>query len=176
MPQTDVGRRYAQGVFQLAEAERDIDTWRQQLERLDALLQDDVLRAAFANPAVPTPRRLELAEKLGSDLRPQTRNLLRLLIEHRRTSQMPDIRREFDQMADEAQGIVHATLTTAIALDDDERQRYEQELARRLDRTVRLEYRRDPDLIGGATIQIGDHLIDGSVRTQLDRLRQRLAA
>lgn len=176
MPRTNVGRRYAQGVFQLAEADRNIDGWRSQLEQLDALLQDDLLRAAFANPAVPTPRRLELAQKLGSDLRPEARNLLRLLIEHRRTSEMPEIRREFDRMADAAQGIVNATLITAVALDDADRQRYEQELARRLGRKVRLEHRRDPQLIGGATVQIGDHLIDGSVRTQLDRLRQRLAA
>ena len=176
MPRTNVGRRYAQGTFQLAEAERDIDGWREQLEQLDALLQDDVLRAAFANPAVPTARRLELAEKLGSELRPETRNLLRLLIEHRRTTEMPEVRREFDRMADEAQGIVNATLTTAVNLSDADRQRYEQELARRLDRTVRLEHRRDPSLIGGATIQIGDRLIDGSVRTQLDRLHQRLVA
>lgn len=176
MPRTNVGRRYAQGVFQLAEAERDIDGWRGQLEQLDALLQDDVLRAAFANPGVPTPRRLELAQKLGSELRPETRNLLRLLIEHRRTAEMPDIRREFNGMADEAQGIVDATLITAVPLSDADLRRYEQELAKALGRKVRLEHQRDPGLIGGATIQVGDRLIDGSVRTQLERLRQRLAA
>ena len=176
MPQTNVARRYAQGVFQLAQAEKDLDRWRGQLEQLDALLQDDVLRAAFANPAVPTQRRLELAQELGADLRPETQNLLRLLIEHRRTSEMPEIRREFERMADEAQGIVNATLTTAVSLSDSDRRRYEQDLAKRLGRQVRLEYRRDPGLIGGATVQIGDRLIDGSVRTQLDRLHQRLVA
>ena len=176
MPRTNVGRRYAQGVFQLAEADDDIDAWRRQLEQLDALLQDDVLRAAFANPAVPTARRLELAQKLWSELRPETRNLLRLLIEHRRTAEMPDVRREFDRMADEAQGIVNATLTTAVALSDADQARYQEELAKRLGRKVRLEYRRDPGLIGGATVQVGDRLIDGSVRTQLDRLHQRLVA
>jgi F-type H+-transporting ATPase subunit delta len=176
MPRTNVARRYAQGVFQLAEAEKDLERWRGQLQQLDALLQDDVLRAAFANPAVPTPRRLELAASLATELRPQTRNLLRLLIEHRRTSEMPEIRREFERMADEAEGIVNATLTTAVDLSDPERQRYEGELARRLGRKVRLEHRRDPALIGGAMVQIGDRLVDGSVRTQLDRLRQRLAA
>lgn len=176
MPQTNVARRYAQGVFQLAEGDKDLDRWRRELEQLDALLEDDVLRAAFANPGVPTSRRLELAQKLAEELRPQTRNLLRLVIEHHRTAEMPEIRREFDRMADEAQGIVNATLTTAVNLSDGDRQRYEQELSKRLDRKVRLEHRRDPGLIGGATIQIGDRLIDGSVRTQLDRLRQRLAA
>jgi F-type H+-transporting ATPase subunit delta len=175
VPRTNVGRRYAQGVFQLARSENDLDAWRRELERLDALLQDDVLRAAFANPSVTTPRRLELAQRLAPELRPETQNLLRLLIEHRRTSQMPEVRREFERMADEAQGIVNATLTTAIDLNDADRLHYERELADRLGAKVRLEVRRDPGLIGGATVQVGDRLIDGSVRTQLDRLRRRLA-
>lgn len=173
MPQSNVARRYAQGIFQLAQS--DLEGWRRELEQLDALLQDDVLRAAFANPAVTTPRRLELAQKLAPELRKETQNLLRLLIEHRRTSDMPEIRRVFERMADEAEGIVNALLTTAIELSEAERKRYQEDLARRLGRTVRLEYRRDPELIGGARVQIGDRLIDGSVRTQLDRLRERLA-
>ena len=174
MPRSNVARRYAQGIFQLAEAEGDLDGWRRELTQLDALLQDDVLRAAFANPAVTTPRRMELAQRLAPELRPETQNLLRLLIEHRRTSEMPAIRREFERMADEAAGIVNVALSTAVELDDSERQRYERTLADRLGKKVRMEYRHDPELVAGATVQIGDRLIDGSVRTQLDRLRQRL--
>ena len=174
MPRSNVARRYAQGIFQLAEAEGDLDGWRRELTQLDALLQDDVLRAAFANPAVTTPRRMELAQRLAPELRPETQNLLRLLIEHRRTSEMPAIRREFERMADEAAGIVNVALSTAVELDDSERQRYERALADRLGKKVRMEYRHDPELVAGATVQIGDRLIDGSLRTQLDRLRQRL--
>jgi len=174
VPRSNVARRYAQGIFQLAEAEGDLDGWRRELTQLDALLQDDVLRAAFANPAVTTPRRMELAQRLAPELRPETQNLLRLLIEHRRTSEMPAIRREFERMADEAAGIVNVALSTAVELDDSERQRYERTLADRLGKKVRMEYRHDPELVAGATVQIGDRLIDGSVRTQLDRLRQRL--
>ena len=174
MPRSNIARRYAQGIFQLAK-EPDLDSWRQELAQLEALLQDDVLRAAFANPSVTTPRRMELAQRLAPELRQETQNLLRLLIEHRRTSEMPAIRREFERMADEAAGIVNVALTTAVDLSDAEQQRYERVLADRLGKKVRMDYRHDPGLVAGATIQIGDRLIDGSVRTQLDRLRQRLA-
>ena len=174
MPRSNIARRYAQGIFQLAK-EPDLDSWRQELAQLEALLQDDVLRAAFANPSVSTPRRMELAQRLAPELRQETQNLLRLLIEHRRTSEMPAIRREFERMADEAAGIVNVALTTAIDLGDDEKQRYERALADRLGKKVRMEFQHDPGLVAGATIQLGDRLIDGSVRTQLDRLRQRLA-
>ena len=175
MPRSNIARRYAQGVFQLAEAEHDLDAWRRELTQLDALLQDDVLRAAFANPAVTTSRRMELARKLAPELRPETQNLLRLLIEHRRTTEMPAIRRAFERMADEAAGIANVALTTAIDVGEAERQQYERALAHRLGKKVRVEYRHDPRLVAGATVQIGDRLIDGSVRTQLDRLRQLLA-
>ena len=174
MPRSNIARRYAQGIFQLAK-EPELDSWRQELAQLEALLQDDVLRAAFANPSVTTPRRMELAQRLAPELRRETQNLLRLLIEHRRTSEMPAIRREFERMADEAAGIVNVALTTAVDLSDAEQQRYERALADRLGKKVRMDYRHDPGLVAGATIQIGDRLIDGSVRTQLDRLRQRLA-
>jgi F-type H+-transporting ATPase subunit delta len=174
VPRSNIARRYAQGIFQLAQADRDLDAWRTELTQLEALLQDDVLRAAFANPAVTTPRRMELARGLAPELRPETQNLLRLLIEHRRTSEMPAIRREFERMADEAAGIVNVALTTAIELDEAEKRRYEKALADRLGKKVRMEYRHDPGLVAGATVQIGDRLIDGSVRTQLDRLRQQL--
>ena len=174
MPRSNIARRYAQGIFQLAK-EPELDSWRQELAQLEALLQDDVLRAAFANPSVTTPRRMELAQRLAPELRRETQNLLRLLIEHRRTSEMPAIRREFERMADKAAGIVNVALTTAVDLSDAEQQRYERALADRLGKKVRMDYRHDPGLVAGATIQIGDRLIDGSVRTQLDRLRQRLA-
>lgn len=174
MPRSNVARRYAQGIFQLAQADRNLDAWRSELTQLEGLLQDDVLRAAFANPAVSTPRRMELARKLAPELRPETQNLLRLLIEHRRTSEMPAVRHEFERMADDAAGIVNVALATAIELGDADKRRYEGALAERLGKKVRMEYRHDPGLVAGATVQIGDRLIDGSVRTQLDRLRQQL--
>jgi len=171
---SNVARRYASGIFQLAQEEKTIDTWRAELTKLDELLQDDVLVAAFQNPAVGVKRRVELAKLLAPELRPETENLLRLLVEHHRTRYMHEIREAFERLADEASGIVHASVTTAIDLGKDDRERYEQALARKLGRKVNVRFTTDPAVVGGATIQIGDHLIDGTVRTQLARLRQEL--
>lgn len=175
MPEaSNVARRYAAGVFQLAQEEEAIDAWRAELTKLEELLQDDVLVAAFKNPAVGISRRMELAELLKPELRPETENLLRLLVEHHRTGEIRRIRREFERLADEASGIVHATVATAIELEADDRKRFEQALAKKLGRKVTVEFSTDPGIVGGATIQIGDHLVDGTVRTQLARLRQEL--
>ena len=101
-------------------------------------------------------------------------DLLRLLVEHYRTAEIHRIREEFERLADEASGILHATVTTAIELEGDDRRHYEQALARKLGRKVNVEFLTDPAVVGGAAIQIGDHLVDGTVRTQLARLRQEL--
>ena len=175
MPESsNVARRYAAGIFQLAQEGNAIDTWRAELAKLDELLQDDVLVAAFRNPAVGVRRRMDLARLLKPELRPETENLLRLLVEHYRTREIHRIREEFERLADEASGIVHATVTTAIELDKDDRGHYEQELSRKLGRKVTLRFVTDPTIVGGAAIQIGDHLVDGTVRTHLARLRQEL--
>ena len=175
MPETsNVARRYAAGIFQLAQEENAIDGWRAELAKLDELLQDDVLVAAFQNPAVGVRRRMELAQLLKPELRPETENLLRLLVEHYRTGAIHRIREEFERLADEASGIVHATITTAIELAEDDRGHYEAGLSRKLGRKVNVRFKTDPAIVGGAAIQIADHLVDGTVRTQLERLRQEL--
>jgi F-type H+-transporting ATPase subunit delta len=175
VPETsNVARRYAAGIFQLAQEENAIDTWRAELAKLDELLQDDVLVAAFRNPSVGVRRRMDLAQLLKPELRPETENLLRLLVEHYRTREIRRIREEFERLADEASGIVHATVTTAIDLEEGDRGHYEQGLTRKLGRKVTVRFVTDPAIVGGAAIQIGDHLVDGTVRTQLARLRQEL--
>jgi F-type H+-transporting ATPase subunit delta len=171
---SSVARRYAEGVLQLAQEEDKIDVWREELARLEQLLSDDVLVAAFANPAVGPQRRMELAKLLAPELRPQTHNFLRLLIEHQRTREMPAIREAFNRRADELMGIVHAVFTTAIPLGKDDQQRYWQALEQRLGRKVQLSFATDPALMAGATIRVGDRLIDGTVRMQLERMRQEL--
>lgn len=175
MPESSsIARRYAVGAFELAGQQGTVDRWREELAKLEEALNDDVLKAAFANPSVDVSRRIELAKLLAPGLRPETENFLRLLVEHRRTEAIHAIREAFDRLADEAAGITHVTMTTAISLGEQDRRRYEQTLANRLRRKVVLSFEENPAIIGGATILIGDHLVDGSVRTQLDRLHQDL--
>jgi F-type H+-transporting ATPase subunit delta len=175
VPETsNVARRYASGVLELAKEQDALDLWRDELAKLDELLHDDVLTAAFQNPAVGMQRRMELARLLAPELRPETENFLRLLVEHRRTRAIHAIREEYTRLADEAAGIVHATITTAIPLEREDQDRYRRALEQRLKRNVTVTFRQDPAMIAGAVIQIGDHLVDGSVRMQLERMRQEL--
>ncbi len=174
MPSSPVARRYGAAAFALAREQEAVNSWRSELSRLDQLFRDEKLRVAFHNPAVSSARRLQVAERVSPELKPQTRNLLRLLVEHQRTPDVSAIREEFERLADGAAGIVHALLTTPIELSAEEQERYRAALGRKFGRAVNLRVEVDPALIGGARIQVGDHLVDGSVRTKLEQLRQAL--
>jgi F-type H+-transporting ATPase subunit delta len=171
---SNVARRYAAGILELAKEENALDSWRDELGRLDQLLHEDVLQAAFQNPAVGMQRRMELARLLAPELRPETENFLRLLVEHHRIREMGAILLEYNRLADEAAGIVHATITTAIPVEREDEARYRRALESRLERKVNVTFQTDPGMIGGAAIKIGDHLVDGSIRMQLERMRQQL--
>jgi len=170
-----VARRYAEAVFAVAREENDYDGWRREITLLAELFQDDVLATAFRNPAVTAARRLELARRLAPELRPETFNVMRILIEHHRTADTPAIREELDRLVDDAQGIIHVLLTTAVPVPPRDETAYREALGRKIGRDVRLRVQVDPALIGGATIQVRDHLVDGSIRTRLEQLRRALA-
>ena len=87
---------------------------------------------------------------------------------------LPEISTLFDGLKDEAEGVIDVTVTSAAPLDEAERCKLSAALKRRLKREVRLHCAVDPTLIGGAVLQAGDLVIDGSLRTRLDRMAREL--
>jgi F-type H+-transporting ATPase subunit delta len=103
-------------------------------------------------------------------------NLVMLLIESDRVRDVGGIEEEFNRLADEAAGRVRATVTTAVQLSAEDRERVADGLSRRLGKDVDLEVLVDPHILGGLKLQYGDRLVDASVATRLQQLRRRLAA
>ncbi|MCY4454759.1 MAG: ATP synthase F1 subunit delta, partial [Chloroflexi bacterium] len=116
----------------------------------------------------------EIVRRVLPDIGGTQLNLLRLLRRKNRLALGPSIASYYRELLDERRGVARAVVRTAVEIDDDRRERFSEELARRTGRTVELETEVDPDLIGGAVIRIGDRLIDGSTRAALRGLRQRL--
>jgi F-type H+-transporting ATPase subunit delta len=104
----------------------------------------------------------------------EVRDGLRLVLTHGRAAWLRPIIEAFAELADAAQGRVCVTVRAARPLSDEMKRRLIEQLSRREQRQVRLIEETQPALMGGAQIQVGNRLIDGSMRTQLTALRTRL--
>jgi F-type H+-transporting ATPase subunit delta len=168
-------RRYAEALLALAPDERTVVAFRASLEKV-APVFDRVTVAGLRDPSVPMKQRVEA---LTSALRGEpdvVRSLLGLLLENDRIALVPQIALAFGDLVDRREGIAKARITTAVPVRETE----QRELVRRLEaesgRKLRATFAVDPALIGGAKVQIGDHLIDSSVHARLTALGRQLAS
>lgn len=144
---------------------------------VDLFKQNPGLEKVMLNPAVPVPRKrgamTELVDR--ARLSPMLSKLLVLLAERDRLVLLPDLLAAYRERLLDHQQVVRAEVTTAMAIGSERAQAIEQGLARVTGRTVRLGMRVDPSIIGGVVARIGDTIYDGSVTTQLERMKKRLA-
>jgi len=173
---TAAARRYARAVFELAQQEGQVEKWGDRLAQVRELLSDPEVAAVLTNPTIATDQRMQLISAAPHVLDGQATNLARLLIESNRVRDVGSVEQEFQRLADEAAGRVRATVTTAIELTANDRDRVADELSKRLGKEIRLTVAVDPRILGGLKLQYGDRLVDASVATRLQQLRRRLAA
>ena len=167
-------RRYAEAIFDLAAAEKAVDGYRQSLDALAVAITPQVIRV-LRDPSVPMKSRLAALDAATKG-QPRAIRSVVLLLEHRdRIALLPDIAREFGDLVDRRAGIVKAKITTAVPLVDEQRKVFIERLEKSSGKKLRATFAVDEDLIGGARVQLGDHLIDSSVRAQLAALRSQLA-
>ena len=168
-------RRYAEALLELALDPDAVGQFRASLERL-APVFDRVTVAGLRDPSIPLSQRAEALAAGLTDEPPAVRSLLVLLLERDRIALVPQIARAFGDLVDLRDGIARARVTTAVPLDDQGRD----DLVRRLERASRTKLRAtfavDPGLIGGAKVQIGDHLVDSSLYGKLVELGRELAS
>lgn len=168
-------RRYAEAVLDIAVAEGAVDRYRASLDRLRSAVDARSLRR-LADPSVPIGRRLAALAGAAAGEPAPIRGLLRLLVERDRIALLPRIAEAFGDLVDARANIAKALVTTAVVVDDDARDRMVRQLERATGRTIKAEFAVDPALLGGATVQVGDHLVDASLRTRLETLRRQLAS
>jgi F-type H+-transporting ATPase subunit delta len=174
---SSAAKRYAQAVFSLGKERGSLDAWLRDLDLLASVIVDKRVATFLENPSVGHDRRIEALESaLGTGVQPETRNLVRVVIEHNRTALIPEIRDDFADLVRAERGIAVAQVTTAERLTPDEQQLVRAKLEQLSGKRIELELKIDPEIIGGIVIRIGDQVIDGSVRNKLERLRSRLLA
>ena len=171
--------RYARALFDVALAERQdlvaIDRELSDFVRLMA--ENEALERALVHPAIPAARKRAVMEELLSRgaLTPMLGRTLLLLADRDRLALLPELARAFRLRMMDHQNVVRAEVTTAITLPPEQVASLRQGLASATGREVQLETRVDPSILGGAVTRIGSTVYDGSITTQLAKLREQLA-
>lgn len=134
------------------------------------------LMAAMSSPLIPIETKRALLRDLFEDkIHPITLSYLYLLVEKRRESAIALTEREYTRMANEARGICEAHVVTAESLTEDEESLLRDRLSAMAGKTVRLEKRVDSEILGGVVVRIGDTVMDGSLRGQLQALKRTMS-
>ena len=167
-------RRYAEALFDIASSENAIDAYRASLDRLAKAFGPETVRA-LRDPRITVEHRRAALDAGAKDEPRAVRAVLDLLLQRDRIALVPDIARAFGDLVDEREGVVKARITTPVELGERERGAFVSRLEAASGRKVRATFAVDPSLLGGATVQLGDRLIDTSLRTQLNALARQLA-
>ena len=171
-----IASRYAQAAFETAKAEQQVDAVLEQLVFLERLLQDQPeFRALLWNPDVDPDQKIRLLDRLyGGEWSSLVKALVQVAISFGRAEYLPDIARAFRAMVDVDRKRLRVTVRSVHPLSDEGRKRLRTDLERREGKTIEIQTETAPELIGGLQIVLDHRVIDGSVRRQLDDLRQQL--
>jgi F-type H+-transporting ATPase subunit delta len=172
-----IARPYARAAFQEAKDNKRLAEWSRALQVGAAVVQDARVENLLGNPHV-TPQELAklVVDIAGPQLDELGRNFVQTLADNRRLAYLPEISAIFDELKDAEEGVVDVTVTSAAPLDEQQRNTLSAALAKKLKRQVRLHCDTDAKLIGGAVLRAGDLVIDGSLRSRLDRIAYELTA
>lgn len=168
-------RRYAEALLQIATNEKAVDEFAASFERLRQALDVETLRA-LRNPGIPVRTRRAAIDAATADEPKAIRSLLGLLLERERVALFPRIAVAYADLVERRAGIVKGRITTATELSTSEREDFVGRLERSSGKKIRATFAVDESLIGGAKVQIGDRLIDSSLKAQLSELGRELAS
>jgi F-type H+-transporting ATPase subunit delta len=174
-----VARRYASALADVALEQIKADRVKADFSSfVQAFYESSDLRNFLETPAIgPEPKHNvieQLAEKVGWD--PAVRNFVYLIVDHRRTELLREIDQALAEEINSRLGIAQARVTSAQRLSEGEKKQLTAALEKRTGKRIEAEFREDGSLLGGAVVRVGSTIYDGSVREQLNRLREQLEA
>ena len=175
MREGKVARVYARALYEAAEEAGRVEEVRRDLgEFVQAMEQSPELRQFLLSAEIPDARKIEVLMELTEGGDELVRNLLRLMVDKNRESEIVPVYRAFVRLAEEAQGIVHVEVVSAVPLPESLKEALRSKIERSLRKTVDLVAKVDEEILGGLRLRIGDKVVDATVRQSLERLRESL--
>lgn len=171
MSEITTARPYAKAVFELADADKSYDSWSTTLQFLSAVAADDQVQPLFTAPTLRSDERGEAFLKLcEGHVDDKGANFVRVLAENDRLPLLPAITELYEELSDEAQNVVDATVSSAFEVSADQQESIQKALSAKLGKTVKLTTVVDESLVGGIVIRAGDLVIDGSIQNRIAQL------
>jgi len=175
-----VASRYAKALADVViEQKIDPAVALQQVRDMTATVeQSSDLRLVWESPGVPSERKRALLDAIVAQAGTQRfiRNFFAVLLDHGRIPMLAHIAHQFETELNSQLGFVEADISSSRQLSDDEKRALESQVEKLTGKKVRARYDTNAELLGGAVVRVGSMIYDGSVRGQLQRLREQLAS
>jgi len=178
MRDTTIARNYAEALLALARKAGDLPAWGRLIDDVaSAVERDDRLRHFLEAPQISADQKMTILAKAFEDRAPRLFvRFLQRLVKNRRQMLIPEIASEYRDLVDEVEGRVHAQVTLATPVDDEQRASIARQLTQTFGKPVVPQVRINPNIVGGIIVRVGDRVMDGSVRRRLGILRNRMLA
>jgi len=172
----DAARVYAEALFDVAEEKGHLDRVGEELGRFaDAVAADRDLQVFLFSPHFSSAEKADGLKRAVVGADPELLNFLELLVEKQRTTELFRIRREFERLWKREKRLIDVTVTSAVELDPAVVDRIGGEIERQTGRRVELASRVDGEILGGIVLQVGNMVLDASIRNRLEKLRKSVA-
>lgn len=172
-----IARRYSSALADVVIKSGGTDVVRDELKIWQKMIgENKSLSEIFANPSINQANKEKVLDELIKKSKPNktTANFLQILLKNNRLGELGEINERFEQVLDERNGIVSASVTSARPLGEAEKSELRASLAKMTGKQIKLNYNTDETIIGGVVTRIGSTVYDGSVKTQLENLKQQL--
>jgi len=172
----DVAHAYANALFEVGKEKGKLDPLRDQLGQFaDALDGNRDLQVFFFSPYFSSAEKVDGAKRAIVGAEPELVNFFALLIEKGRVPEIFRIRREFEELWKHENRRIDVTVTSAVELDPAVVSKIGEEIQRQTGQEVELASRVDEDILGGVVLQVGNMVLDASIRSRLEKLRKSVA-
>ncbi len=172
----DAARVYAEALFEVGRDKGKLDTLQQQLgEFTDAVDRNRELQVFFFSPYLSSEEKVEGLKRAVTGAEPELINFLELLVDKHRMPEIFRIRREFEELWKRENRRIDVTVTSAVELDPAVVAKIGQEVERQTGEEVDLASAVDNQILGGIVLQVGNMVLDASIRSRLEKLRKSVA-
>jgi len=172
----DAARVYAEALFEAGKKKGNLDALQEQFGQFaDAVDRNRELQVFFFSPYLSSQEKVDGLKRAVTDAEPELINFLELLVDKHRMPEIFRIRRELDELWKHENRRIDVTVTSAVELDSAVVEKIGQEVERQTGEEVDLSSAVDSGILGGIVLQVGNMVLDASIRSRLEKLRKSVA-